>query len=237
MIGNRLSSWYEQFSDYMERDTKGVEIGIYTVSGVLFAVACYKIRPITKFSKPSDIPNRFIKDQVLQYGNVSSIESAITGPLLKINHRPPLNIFFSSKKRLPVKIAGVQINSNGYSWLQTVTVNREVTFLPLSKENNHVECQVFLHNSSPQKPILDLAECLTILGFANVNNNLGENKNLQKYYDNLIKLQNRAKKTRTGLWAEKIPPPVWPINSIQKYVSKVILSILPQNKRLPELVR
>jgi len=241
MIGNRLSNYYDQFCEYMERDTKGVEIGIYTVSGVLFAVACYKIPPITKFGKPSDIPNHFIKNQVLQRGTVSSIEpSQKSGPLLRINHSPPLNIFFASKKRLPVKVAGVQINANGYSWLQSVTVNNKVKFLPLSKKDDHVECQVLLLNSSPQNPVLDLAECLTKLGFANVNTHptdLAHDKNLQRYFQNLAKLQTKAKRTRTGLWAEKIPPPPWPINIIQKYASKVILSMLPQNRRLPELVR
>lgn len=49
-----------------------------------------------------------------------------------------------------LQVAGVQINANGYSWLQTVTVNHKVTFLPLSKEKDHVECQVYLLNSSPQ---------------------------------------------------------------------------------------
>jgi len=241
MIGKR---YYDQFCEYMERDTKGVEIGIYTVSGVLFAVACYKIRPITKFGRPSDIPNHFIKNQVKQYGTVSSIEpSQKSGPLLMVNHSPPLNVFLSSKKRLPVKLAGVQVNANGFSWLQSVTVNHKVTFLPLSKKDDHVECQVFLLNSSPYKPTLDLAECLTMLGFANVTSmtihpsNIENDKSLQKYYDNLLKMQNRAKKTRSGLWAERIPPPRWPINVIQRYISKLIFSVLPQNRRLPELVR
>lgn len=241
MIGDRLNFYYDKFCNYMERDTKGVEIGIYTVSGVLFAVACYKIRPITKFGKPSDIPNHFIRNQVLQHGTVSSIEpSQNAGPLLLVNHSPPLNIFFTSKKRLPVKVAGVQINANGYSWLQSVTVNHKVKFLPLSKKDDHVECQVLLLNSSPHNPVLDVAECLTKLGFANVTNHPADtenDKNLQKYFQNLIRLQNKAKRTRTGLWAEKIPPPRWPVNIIQKYMAKAIMSALPQNRRLPELVR
>lgn len=49
-----------------------------------------------------------------------------------------------------LQVAGVQINANGYSWLQTVTVDQKVKFLPLVKRDDHVECQVFLLNSSPQ---------------------------------------------------------------------------------------
>lgn len=56
-----------------------------------------------------------------------------------------------------------------------------------------------------QQPVLDLAECLTILGFANVNGGPNDvhDKNLQRYYENLIRLQNKAKRTRAGLWADK----------------------------------
>jgi len=65
---------YQNFCEFMENNTRGVEIGIYSVSGLLFAVSYYKIRPITKFGKPSDIPRRFIAEKVIQNGTVQSIE-------------------------------------------------------------------------------------------------------------------------------------------------------------------
>lgn len=62
-------------------------------------------------------------------------------------------LFLDKKKNiflLHSQVAGVQINANGYSWLQSVTVNHKVKFLPLSKKDDHVECQVLLLNASPQ---------------------------------------------------------------------------------------
>lgn len=35
MITNRWSSYYDQFCDYMERDTKGVEVSVYRKITVL----------------------------------------------------------------------------------------------------------------------------------------------------------------------------------------------------------
>lgn len=49
-----------------------------------------------------------------------------------------------------LQVAGVQVNANGYSWLQSVTVNQKVKFLPLLKKDDHVECQVLLLNTSAQ---------------------------------------------------------------------------------------
>lgn len=71
-------SLYSQFCDYMERETRGVEvsivvlyekylgkdfvyhfflefpqIGVYTISGILFAVACHRIRPVRHAQYPS----------------------------------------------------------------------------------------------------------------------------------------------------------------------------------------
>lgn len=44
-----------------------------------------------------------------------------------------------------VQIFGIDINGNGYSWLQSVTLNHKVQFLPISKSNpNFAECQVTL---------------------------------------------------------------------------------------------
>lgn len=41
------------------------------------------------------------------------------------------------------QIFGVDINGNGYSWLQSVTLNQNVHFLPISTKNaNFAECQV-----------------------------------------------------------------------------------------------
>lgn len=213
---------------------------MYAISGILFSVAYFKIRPITKFGKASDIPNHFVKQKWPQVGSVSSVEPSQTGPLLRIKHRPPLNIFFASKKTLPVKIYGVNINSNGYSWLQTVTVDKRVKFIPLFKHPDYAECRVFLVHPTAGKAQIDLATALTTLGFAQVQPNLIKavsDDTLNAYQKGLQNMQKKAKRNRSGMWAEIIPPPIWIIRMIKNASWKVIYNLLPMKKRLPELVR
>lgn len=71
---------------------------------MLLAYAFYRKRPITKFSHPSQIPKFFIKEKLMQPGTVSKIEPTLSGPLLHVNHKPPVNLFFFSKKTLPIKV-------------------------------------------------------------------------------------------------------------------------------------
>lgn len=72
------------------------------------------------------------------------------------------------------------------------------------------------------QPVLDLAECLTKLGFANVSGqpvDVEHDKKLQKYFQNLVNLQNKAKRSRAGLWAEK-----WVWNDFfAKFFSEVLI--------------
>lgn len=71
---------------------------------MIFAYAYIRKRPITKFGKPSDIPKMFIREKIEQNGIVSRIEPSAEGPLLLVNHKPPVNLLFASKKTLPVKV-------------------------------------------------------------------------------------------------------------------------------------
>lgn len=107
--------------------------------------------------------------KVPQSGTVKLIEPSEAGSLLRVDHLPPINVFFASKKTLPVKvyhnqnyvlfvccvhlhnkkcfpiqIFGVKINGNGYSWLQCVTVNHSVKFIPILRDGENAICQVFL---------------------------------------------------------------------------------------------
>lgn len=62
-----------------------------------------------------------------------------------INHKPLIRLFSKSRPedQLPVKVAGVNISTNGLSWLQTIVAGREVTFIPVSS-NENLHCEVFL---------------------------------------------------------------------------------------------
>lgn len=230
------------------------------------------------------------------------IEPSEAGSLLRVNHLPPINVFFAFKKTLPVKVFvyhkqknvllisnkffriqvfGVKINGNGYSWLQSVTVNHSVKFIPILRDGDIAVCQVFLLQPKCTKvgsvciilcllylrtlctyfqPALDLATSLTSLGFAQVveipNECVGD-LSLTAYHKNLLKIQNRSKSSRSGLWADmyvkfcfywfqfililliiySVSPPMWPIPQVQKLSWKALYNILPIKRRLPELVR
>ncbi|XP_055525342.1 protein C3orf33 [Wyeomyia smithii] len=246
-------SYFQQFCDYMKRDTKGVEIATYTISGVLFVVAYNKIRPLTRFGKPSDIPKHFIREQLPQYGRVQKIEPSIqSGPLLIVKHRPPLNLIFWSSKTLPVRVAGIDINANGYSWLQSVVVNRKVTFVPIQVNSGagFAECSVCFQEFSADKKRLrqvDVAQALLNLGFAKlavpavprtkiVSKDPFERK-VQTYYRTLARSESYAKERRTGLWQQALPPKLWPVKVWQDALDGLVLRMMPKTHRLPELVR
>lgn len=249
-------SYFQRFCDYMRRDTKGVEIATYTISGVLFVVAYNKIRPITRFAKASDIPRHFIREQIPQYGRVHKIEPSIQfGPLLIVRHQPPLNIFFWSSKTLPVKVAGIDVNANGYSWLQSVVVDRQITFLPVGggesgQQQDHAECRVFFYDRSKDgKSVrrVDVGEALLSLGFARMSVPVPVKakvaskdpfeRAVQGYLRALARSEREAKDRRVGLWQQSLPPKLWPAKLWQSTWDGLLLKISPPSRRLPELVR
>lgn len=194
---------------------------------------------ITKFTSPNKIPDHFIKQRLRQKGTVASVESSLElGPLLQINHHPPLPLFGRSGRNLPVKLAGISINSNGQSWLQSVCADHPVEFLPLSKHREYVECLVFLREK-PNKE-LDIAEALLSLGFAHTNNlplKVANDKQLEHYYKLLHSVEKSAQKNREGEWNWRLPAPVYPVRLWQRLWKQAMYNVLPTVKRLPPLVR
>lgn len=103
---------------------------------------------LSRFKRPSDIPNHFIKERRELTGLVERVEPS--GALLMISHKPLVQIpglNSSSQQQLPVKISGVNVSGHGISWLQAIVVGNEVKFIPVLKEKNFVQCEVLL----PQK--------------------------------------------------------------------------------------
>lgn len=93
-----------------------------------------------------------------------------------------------------------------------------------------------------QQPSIDLAESLISLGFAKVADgtpigSLDRDAQLKNYRKNLVKIQAKAIQSRNGIWST-IPPPIWPINVLEKLIKRAIYKkVLPVKHRLPELVR
>lgn len=235
------TSWWNQFSTFMRKDTKGVEIVSYSIAGVLFLVAYRKIRPFTIFGKSSDIPEHFIREQIKQFGRVTKIEpSQQYGPLLVVQHQPPAKILFWSNKTIPIKIDGVDINANGYSWLQSVVAGKNICFIPTKQPHSqvHAECRVYM--AEPKKHI-DIGEALLSLGFAKLtvtvpkpvrNRKDAHAVALYQYYRTLDKAERYAKDRRNGLWQYALPPRSWPLS-----LWPVLWDRITSANRLPALVR
>lgn len=199
------------------------------------------VSQITKFVRPSDIPKHFIKNKLTQNGIVARVEPSMTsGPLLMINHKPLVNIYFNSKKVLPTKISGIEINSNGYSWLQAIVTSNKVEFIPLSKEGQAAECQVFLIDKDPNKKPIDIAKALLSLGFARLEpfpRVIDWDKDFVNYYEALKTVQRKAKNRRAGMWFQTLPEKGLARRLMDNAWGYAISSIIPPAKRLPELVR
>ncbi|XP_055902835.1 uncharacterized protein LOC129939008 [Eupeodes corollae] len=241
-IATKLSNSYDSFCDYIQKDTRGAEITIYAASGLLFAYAYYKKRPITKFGKGTDIPRSFVRNKITQYGEIDSIDpSSKSGPLLLVNHKAPMGFLVPRAKRLPVKLPGVAVNANGYSWLQTVAVGRRIEFIPLSRDgdDNSAVCRVLLVCPENKQGLIDASEALLSLGFGKTVDLPETIKDAEwrKYYKQLVKVEQNAKKQRAGLWAASLPPQSWPLKITKEKLHSFILSLLPADRRLPELVR
>lgn len=159
------------------------QFGLYGLSSAALLYAFYRKRPISKFTKASDIPSHFLREKVLQKGVVRKVEPTAQGPVLLVNHKPPVNISLTSRA-LPIKVsqgevylyrdelthvcfflfqvAGVHIDGNGFSWLQILATNEKVKFLPCSNAGNECEAIVYLEQKNKQD--LDIGRALVGLG-------------------------------------------------------------------------
>lgn len=105
---------FERFTIYMEQDTRGVELVTYGIASIGLLAALYRIKPFTKFSKPSDVPMHFLKSRVPLQGVAVRIEPS-SGPLIMVDHKPLIPLPRLRRKQLPIKIAGIDVTSNvGY---------------------------------------------------------------------------------------------------------------------------
>ena len=103
-----------------------------------------------------------------------------------------------------MQISGVKINSNGFSWLNSVLVDKKIEFLPLSNKSSSTAAECSVSLIEPNKKPIDVATALLSLGFAeaSVTKELNwKDKDLEKYYKQLVAAENRARYKRNGVWS------------------------------------
>lgn len=216
----------ERFIIFSKTETKTVKNISYGIASISLAVALYRIKPFAKFRKPSNIPSRFLRKKVQLQGTVMRIEPSC-GTLLMVDHKPLIPLpRFSRPKYLPVKIAGLNITTNGISWLQTIVNGKEISFVPLAKEKDYVTCMVSMQQNQEH---LKIGEELVKVGFAMANTDsfkiITEDKDILSYQKCLLNAQKWAQRKRNGHWHfVKHPTLLW---RIQQSLSEKMKSILP----------
>lgn len=223
--GKKLSMW-ERYTAFSETDIRAVKTISYGIASISLAVALYRIRPFAKFRKPSNIPSRFLEKKVQLHGTVARVEPG-SNTLLMVDHKPLIPLpRLGSSKYLPIKIAGIDVTSNGINWLQTIVKGKEITFIPLSKEKDYVTCIILMQQNQEH---IKIAEELTRLGFALVRNDplkiMMNDKDILKYQKCLSNAQKWAERKRNGHWHfAKHPTLLW---RAQESLSNKLKSVLP----------
>ncbi|CAG9862221.1 unnamed protein product [Phyllotreta striolata] len=208
----RVKSTLNNVADYMEKDSRGVQITCYSLALFGLTVAVRKVRPFSKFRKPLDVPNHFIKERRELEGCVRRIDP--NGSLLIIDHKPLVRVPLTSSGELPVKISGIKVSGLGTNWLQSIVAGQNVTFVPVSKEKNFVECKVLLkqdvkdNKQQTKERVLNIGECLVKVGFAvpeQIEKPLSEDSFFLKYYTILLRAEKYALRKQLGFKYYAIP--------------------------------
>ena len=192
-------SLFNRITTLLDQNIRGVELGIYSLAfGGLF-IALRSVRPFKKFTDPQQIPSSFFKKHIKLSGKVLGIDYS-PRPRLVVDHFPILGSGLRKVGTgLNIKLEGISISANGISWLQTVVVGQNVDFTLLEVQPGCVAC-IVEHKKK------NIANTLVALGFASVDtfNTPLENDILyKKYYQSLLKDENRAERNGNGMWWDR----------------------------------
>lgn len=184
-------------------DQQNVQIGVYSIAIMGLAVALRTVRPFSRFTRPSDIPKRFIKSRTKLNGTVESIEPS--GAVLMVQHKPLFHLLRTKVNSLPVKISGVTVNGHGISWLHSIVAGNEVTFIPVLKQKDFVQCEVTMQQKThdDKLKIVNIGPSLVEIGFGKVDTidkTLQTNPFYRVYLKELQAAKITAEKRRLGKW-------------------------------------
>lgn len=196
----------------LNQDYRGVNIAVYALATAGLAASIHKIRPVSKFSKASAVPEHFIKKHETLKGSYAGVQHS---PLrVLVNHRAPiyLPLWHTEKQPLPVKIWGVEVASgNAVNWLECVAKGQKLSLTLIGRENDEIVSKVLLHLPQQRKnkiETIDIGERLVELGFAKalVPRNIRKNTIESKLAPVLLSAEIRARNYRQGIWSDSLPP-------------------------------
>uniref|UniRef100_A0A3P8WHT5 Uncharacterized protein n=1 Tax=Cynoglossus semilaevis TaxID=244447 RepID=A0A3P8WHT5_CYNSE len=180
------------------------------IAGVL--LISRSIRLLTKFQAASEIPARFIERNVSLRGKVC----AVTEKGLEVEHVPiylpvlsPLFHKPQDTSALLVHLAGVDLTSEGRTWLlENLSPNQIVWFKLISREDHVLHClvsqnkQVLMWNCSLNEQVLSLglARTAPVPSGPSV---LTQSRFLWRLHKRLHRAEVSAEKRGRGLWTTK----------------------------------
>ncbi|XP_050991482.1 protein C3orf33 homolog isoform X1 [Labeo rohita] len=167
------------------------------------------IRLITKFGSAADIPARFIERNISIRGRLSNI----TEKGLEVEHIPiyvPLVSRLLSKPGQPVtlldvRLAGVELTSEGQDWIGQQLKPAETVWLRLiARQNETLHCLVSVNRGSLFNTCVN--EELLRYGLARTSPFVGLDPHSRIYwrlYKRFLRAESRAEKKGKGLWKEE----------------------------------
>ncbi|CAL1675405.1 unnamed protein product [Lasius platythorax] len=225
MTREKVPTIFERFQILMEDEMGPGKLITYGIASAGLFVALYRIRPFARFKKPSDVPSHFVQSRIPLQGTVMRVEPS-HGSLLMVNHQPLLPfLHFNDKSYLPVKISGVDVTGNGISWLQCVVSGKYITFIPVVKEKEYLECIVAM--SQKDQGSLKIGEELIKLGLGTIREPWLKlkDKPILAYKKSLTSAQKWAVRRRNGYWHFiKQPTILW---KMQMFIIDKMKTLLP----------
>ncbi|KAJ3648948.1 hypothetical protein Zmor_014696 [Zophobas morio] len=233
---DEIKSIVNRTVDVLEQDNRGVQLGCYSVALVGLTIAIRKVRPFSKFRKPSDIPNKFITERKELTGVVERIDP--NGAVLMVNHKPLIPLPGISNGQLPVKITGVKVFGFGLNWLQTIVVGNEVKFIPIAKQEKFLQCQVLLPQIQNNKTrVINVGESLVKIGFGQVtkvDKSMSNDRNYLTYCSRLQAAENYALKKKLGA-KYYIKPTTDALTSLAKSFRRLAFDLYRHIIQIPKL--
>ncbi|XP_030031601.2 uncharacterized protein LOC115448336, partial [Manduca sexta] len=204
--------FFYNVQNLLQQDYRGVNIAVYALATAGLAVSIHKIRPVSKFSKATKVPDHFIRQHEPLRGVYTGVQHSPVR--LLIDHKAPiyLPLWHSSKPPLPVKLWGVDIVSgNAVNWLECVARGQNVTLKPIARDNDDLVSTVLLHLKQPKTKTvetLDVGQKLVELGFAkaSVPNKIKKNTVESQLAATILSAEAKARSFRNGVWSDSLPP-------------------------------
>uniref|UniRef100_A0A3Q3D3J5 Chromosome 3 open reading frame 33 n=1 Tax=Hippocampus comes TaxID=109280 RepID=A0A3Q3D3J5_HIPCM len=182
--------------------------GGLALAGVILIARSIKL--ITKFQAVSEIPARFVENNVSLRGRVHSVKEQS----LQVEHvpisLPLLSPLLTKHKGVPsspllVNLAGVDLTADGKLWLQRSVLPTQTVWLQLiSRQDDTLHCFV-THNkgSSWGRSVNEQALSLGLARTAPVTGLSPDTRLYWRLHKRLHRAEVKAEKKRLGLWKEE----------------------------------